>query len=101
MTPLKSFSIRLAVVLAVLALPGCAVRSGPTLATLGLSGELPGAEQFPRPLDHELASSWAARPGDYTPQTKHIGQDGTPLYINRLFLDASPYLRQHAHNPVN
>jgi uncharacterized protein YyaL (SSP411 family) len=35
------------------------------------------------------------------PRTRHLHPDGGPLYINRLAAESSPYLRQHAHNPVN
>ncbi len=31
---------------------------------------------------------------------RHLNSDGTPRYTNRLELETSPYLRQHAHNPV-
>ena len=34
-------------------------------------------------------------------QTKHLGSDGSPRYSNRLASETSPYLRQHAHNPVD
>lgn len=34
-------------------------------------------------------------------RTAHLKPDGTPLYSNRLLLADSPYLRQHAHNPVD
>ena len=37
----------------------------------------------------------------YKPRTKHLDQDGWAKYTNRLFLESSPYLLQHAHNPVN
>ena len=37
----------------------------------------------------------------YTPRTKHLGLDGWARYTNRLFLESSPYLLQHAHNPVD
>ena len=37
----------------------------------------------------------------YTPRTRHIGPDGWAKYTNRLFLESSPYLLQHAHNPVD
>jgi uncharacterized protein YyaL (SSP411 family) len=30
-----------------------------------------------------------------------VADDGMPLYTNRLALESSPYLRQHAHNPVD
>jgi hypothetical protein len=33
--------------------------------------------------------------------TRHLNPDGTPKYTNRLIDETSPYLRQHAHNPVN
>ncbi|MET0045320.1 MAG: thioredoxin domain-containing protein [Candidatus Thiodiazotropha sp. 6PLUC3] len=37
----------------------------------------------------------------YRPRTEHFKKDGTPSYINRLILEDSPYLLQHAHNPVD
>ncbi len=33
--------------------------------------------------------------------TRHLDEAGKPKYVNALALEASPYLRQHAHNPVN
>ncbi|HUA23386.1 MAG TPA: thioredoxin domain-containing protein [Steroidobacteraceae bacterium] len=33
--------------------------------------------------------------------TRHVNPDGTPKYTNRLIGETSPYLRQHAHNPVD
>jgi uncharacterized protein YyaL (SSP411 family) len=32
---------------------------------------------------------------------RHLNSDGTPRYTNRLSVETSPYLRQHAHNPVD
>ena len=61
----------------------------------------PGATAFEAPLRAALATAWAARPADYVPRTRHLRADGSPRYINRLFLQSSPYLRQHAHNPLN
>ncbi|NOY25757.1 MAG: thioredoxin domain-containing protein [Oligoflexia bacterium] len=61
----------------------------------------PGAEPFPALVAKQIQQAWAARPADYVPRTRHLDADGQPLYTNRLFLDASPYLRQHAHNPVD
>jgi uncharacterized protein len=49
----------------------------------------------------ELQAAWAARDPGYRPRTRHLNPDGTPRYTNRLFLESSPYLLQHAHNPVN
>ncbi len=37
----------------------------------------------------------------YKPRTKHLDDNGWAQYTNRLFLESSPYLLQHAHNPVN
>ncbi len=34
-------------------------------------------------------------------QTEHLNSDGMPKYTNRLASETSPYLRQHAHNPVD
>ena len=35
------------------------------------------------------------------PRTHRLNEDGSPKYTNRLALESSPYLNQHAHNPVN
>jgi uncharacterized protein YyaL (SSP411 family) len=34
-------------------------------------------------------------------QIRHVNSDGTPKYTNHLASETSPYLRQHAHNPVD
>jgi len=41
------------------------------------------------------------RGGAYRPRTRHLDEHGQPIYTNRLFLESSPYLLQHAHNPVD
>jgi uncharacterized protein YyaL (SSP411 family) len=33
--------------------------------------------------------------------TRHLNPDGSPTYTNRLARERSPYLQQHAHNPVD
>ena len=39
---------------------------------------------------------------DFAPMnTIHLNPDGSPKYTNRLIGETSPYLRQHAHNPVD
>ena len=63
--------------------------------------ELPGAPPFEAPLRDQLERALAARDPGLVPRTRHRGPDGVPLYTNRLVLDPSPYLQQHAHNPVN
>lgn len=34
-------------------------------------------------------------------EIRHQNEDGTPKYTNRLIHETSPYLLQHAHNPVD
>ena len=60
----------------------------------------PGAEPRPDDLTRRLAEA-AGRlgPGD-RPRTVHL-VDGAPRFTNRLALERSPYLLQHAHNPVD
>ncbi len=60
-----------------------------------------GAEPYGEALEKQLAAAWAKRPAGYVPRTRHLNADGTPKYTNRLFLESSPYLLQHAHNPVD
>ena len=61
----------------------------------------PNAHPFPASLQARLEEAWAARDPAYAPRTKHLRADGSPRYTNRLFGETSPYLLQHAHNPVN
>ncbi len=61
---------------------------------------LPGAASFPKGLSERLASTVAAQGPGYVPRTHHR-TGGVPHYTNRLILESSPYLVQHAHNPVN
>jgi uncharacterized protein YyaL (SSP411 family) len=62
---------------------------------------LPAAPAFSQALRQQLAEALTARGADYAPRTRYLGADGSPLYTNRLLLESSPYLQQHAHNPVN
>ncbi|MCH7893373.1 MAG: DUF255 domain-containing protein [Proteobacteria bacterium] len=52
-------------------------------------------------LHQQLQAALAAKGPDYQPRTEHLHSDGSPLYTNRLILEDSPYLLQHAHNPVD
>lgn len=51
-------------------------------------------------IDLQLTQALLNKPVDYRPRTKHICGD-KPCFTNRLILEQSPYLLQHAHNPVN
>jgi len=62
---------------------------------------LPSAPPLPPAIRKKIASELASRPSDYEPRTRNLRPDGSPEYSNRLLLEASPYLLQHAHNPVN
>ncbi|MBK1646457.1 hypothetical protein CKO25_17750 [Thiocapsa imhoffii] len=55
----------------------------------------------PPELQYRLAAALAAMGPDYRPRTEHLLPDGRPRYTNRLILEESPYLLQHAHNPVD
>jgi len=52
-------------------------------------------------LSKQLVEAFKNRGSDYVPRTKHKLANGEPAFINRLILEDSPYLLQHAHNPVN
>ena len=62
---------------------------------------LPGTRTPSEPLTRRLREALDAKGTDYTPRTHHLLPDGAPKYVNRLILETSPYLLQHAHNPVN
>ncbi len=49
----------------------------------------------------ELLQAFQNKGPDYQARTHHFKADGQPRYINRLILEDSPYLNQHAHNPVD
>lgn len=80
----------------------------------------PGTLPYPPELDAALAAATARLPADYRPRTRHVEASGAeptgahaghadpyaaagsrPRFTNRLLLEPSPYLRQHAHNPVD
>ena len=52
-------------------------------------------------LSKRLLQTLERKGQDYKPRTEHLRSDGSPVYLNRLIEEDSPYLIQHAHNPVN
>jgi hypothetical protein len=60
----------------------------------------PGAPALPSDVRAAIDEAWRARDEGYVPRTRHTDGGGRPTYTNRLFLSSSPYLLQHAHNPV-
>ncbi len=64
-----------------------------------MTQSLPGAAPAPPHLADRLRAALASSAGR-PPRTRHRDGD-VPRYTNRLLLESSPYLQQHAHNPVN
>ncbi len=62
---------------------------------------LPGTEGLKMNLVDQYSEMRQTKGSSYTPRTKHLNPDGWATYTNRLFLESSPYLLQHAHNPVD
>ncbi|RMG16023.1 MAG: thioredoxin domain-containing protein [Deltaproteobacteria bacterium] len=63
--------------------------------------DLPGVDRVDPALEARLRAAFQAMPEDKRPRTPHHRPDGAPRYVNRLLLTHSPYLLQHALNPVN
>jgi len=60
---------------------------------------LPGAPAFAPELKRRLDAAVLERGPSYRPRSRHL-EEGRPRFTNRLILETSPYLLQHAHNPV-
>jgi hypothetical protein len=58
----------------------------------------PGAQPFSAELSAALLRAVSSRSQF---RTRHLRPEGGPRYTNRLALETSPYLLQHAHNPVD
>ncbi len=52
-------------------------------------------------LKQTLLSAFENKGNAYQARTRYLDNNKQPKYINRLILEDSPYLLQHAHNPVN
>ena len=61
----------------------------------------PGGEPYQAELRDRLVFALNSKPEGYRARTHHRNVDGSPVYTNRLVLESSPYLLQHAHNPVD
>ena len=71
-----------------------------TLATGTLYADPPGVV-YTAELRQQLNAGLQALGPGYQPRTEHLFDDGQPKFTNRLILEDSPYLLQHAHNPVD
>ncbi len=63
--------------------------------------DTPAKTDKPDTLETQLRRIEAAKTGSYVKRTEHLDAAGKTLFINRLIREDSPYLLQHAHNPVN
>jgi uncharacterized protein YyaL (SSP411 family) len=61
----------------------------------------PDAAPYSSELRGRLDAALAAKGPEYRPRSRHLASDGSPKFSNRLILEDSPYLLQHAHNPVD
>ncbi|NOQ15504.1 MAG: DUF255 domain-containing protein, partial [Methyloprofundus sp.] len=58
-------------------------------------------QYYPPELAEQLGASFISKGKDYQARTQNLLANGQPAYINQLILQDSPYLIQHAHNPVH
>ncbi len=72
-----------------------------TISTAQSDENLPGTTPYSKALRDSLKAALIAKGTNYQPRTEHLLASGQPKFINRLILEDSPYLLQHAHNPVN
>ncbi len=70
------------------------------LTAVSVCADPPGVS-YSVELHQQLAAGLQSQGKDYQARTRHLDENGRPLYTNRLILQDSPYLLQHAHNPVN
>jgi uncharacterized protein YyaL (SSP411 family) len=62
---------------------------------------LPYSPDISSALADKMLKAFKAKGEDYQARTEHFCEAKQPCYINRLIFADSPYLLQHAHNPIN
>jgi hypothetical protein len=76
--------------------------SPPLAALLALASlALPGVPPRVVASSQRLEEARAARSPTDRVRTRDVDEDGRPRYVNHLILETSPYLQQHAHDPVS
>jgi len=70
-------------------------------AVLLLSISNTTANEFAYSSELKLDNALKSMPAGYSPRSRHLCNNQQPCYTNRLILEHSPYLLQHAHNPVD
>jgi uncharacterized protein YyaL (SSP411 family) len=101
MADLQIFSIRWLLLFSCVLILSPAVNSDTASDTTVFSKPIRIIMPHSPELQQRLQQSLAAKGANYKPRTEHLQADGKPVYLNRLILEDSPYLIQHAHNPVN
>ncbi|VAX10422.1 Uncharacterized protein YyaL [hydrothermal vent metagenome] len=76
------------------------IKWGVAILLLPVLSSLAAGFSYLPELTAELLKAYRTQPSGYQPRTSHLCAD-RPCYINRLIREASPYLLQHAHNPVD
>jgi uncharacterized protein YyaL (SSP411 family) len=68
-----------------------------------VSSDLPGVGTRPADVAKEIEQALQMKQKQKDPiyRTEHTTDEGLPMYTNRLIMESSPYLQQHAHNPVD
>ena len=101
MTVLRALQVLLLVVGCTFPACGAGEDAAASPAPAPTSEMPPGAPAYSPELKTAMATALAAKGETYEPRTHHLHEDGSPVFTNRLILESSPYLNQHAHNPVN
>ncbi len=74
-----------------------------TVTTHGfpMNDSLPILNSYSKTVQESYVKRIDSLGNNYKPRTEHLNQDGSARYVNDLIFEESPYLLQHAHNPVN
>jgi uncharacterized protein YyaL (SSP411 family) len=75
-------------------------KPAPSVETRLTETNLPGAPAFPPEVARAIRAALDAKGRGDAVRTRHL-EAGRPRFTNRLVLESSPYLLQHAHNPVS
>ncbi len=66
-----------------------------------MKDSLPYLNSYSTEVQQEMKSRIVTLGNNYKPRTEHLNKDGSAVFVNQLIFEESPYLLQHAHNPVN
>ena len=72
-------------------------------STIGftMKDSLPYLNSYSIDRQQKMQTRIASLGKSYKPRTEHLNKDGSAVFVNQLIFEESPYLLQHAHNPVN